>query len=306
MKVQDPELENFHTERYGHMYECKIAEKLTELRAHKGVTQDEVAQALSISNKTVSKWENGASMPDLPMLVMLAEYYGVTTDALLGLSEPKKKNYGETIRSEFEGLDSASAFLKVFETTKLTIPFVFQSLKNEKPANENSIRHSNIYPAPHNRRSKIATPDFFTFTVSSEDVNAAVTLLRNQSDFAWLKDPEKQQKMTKLFKILANESALTVLYFIHSVVCSVQFTADYVSAHTGVQEETVTEILAACCELDICTSMTAHLTEKDVTIYEFFGDGLILVILSLACEKTCGKNYYNYAYHGISKMIGGQ
>jgi hypothetical protein len=52
--------------------------------------------------------------------------------------------------------------------------------------------------------------------------------------------------------------------------------------------------------------MTAHLTEKDVTLYECYGDGLLLAILSLACEKTCGNDCYNYAYHGISKMIGGQ
>ena len=50
------------------MYECKIAEKLVELRTSKGVTQEDVAQSLSISNKTVSKWENGASTPDLPMI----------------------------------------------------------------------------------------------------------------------------------------------------------------------------------------------------------------------------------------------
>ena len=126
------------------MYECKIAEKLAELRSIKGVTQDEVANALSISNKTVSKWENGASAPDLPMLVMLAEYYEVTTDALLGLSEPKKKNYRETIRSEFDGLDSESAFLKAFETTELMIPSVFYSLKKEAYPDENSIKPKNI------------------------------------------------------------------------------------------------------------------------------------------------------------------
>ena len=56
------------------MYECKIAEKLVELRTSKGATQEDVAQSLSISNKTVSKWENGASTPDLPMVVELAKY----------------------------------------------------------------------------------------------------------------------------------------------------------------------------------------------------------------------------------------
>ena len=81
------------------MYECKIAEKLVELRNARGVTQEDVAQSLSISNKTVSKWENGASTPDLPMVIELAKYYGVTTDTLLGLSEDKKQSTTEEIRS---------------------------------------------------------------------------------------------------------------------------------------------------------------------------------------------------------------
>ena len=78
------------------MSECKIAEKLVELRTAKGVTQEDVAQNLSISNKTISKWENGASMPDLPMLIELSKYYGVTTDTLLGLSEVKNKEQWKT------------------------------------------------------------------------------------------------------------------------------------------------------------------------------------------------------------------
>ena len=288
------------------MSECKIAEKLVELRSTKGVTQDDVAQAIGVSNKTVSKWENGISMPDLPMLVMLAEYYEVTTDALLGLVQTKKKSFRETIRSEFDGLDSESSFLKAFETTELMIPSIFYSLKKEGYQDENSIKPKSIYPETKKRRSMIAMPDFFTLTVSSEDVNAAVTLLRNPSDFAWMKDLEKQKKIAKLFKLLANEESLPILYFIHSASCSIKFTADYVSDYTGIEEERVAEILNTCCKLGICASMTAHLTEKDVTLYECYGDGLLLAILSLACEKTCGNDCYNFAYHGISKMIGGQ
>ena len=43
------------------MTNIKIAEKLAQLRAAKSVTQDDVAKTLGVSNKTVSKWENGVS-----------------------------------------------------------------------------------------------------------------------------------------------------------------------------------------------------------------------------------------------------
>ena len=43
------------------MSDYSIAEKLASLRTAKGVTQEDVAQSLSVSNKTISKWEKGVS-----------------------------------------------------------------------------------------------------------------------------------------------------------------------------------------------------------------------------------------------------
>ena len=115
------------------MSECKIAEKLVELRTAKGVTQEDVAQNLSISNKTISKWENGASMPDLPMLIELSKYYGVTTDALLGLSNDKKQSTKEEVCTMFDGLDHKESVLKAFEIERLLVPALFRKV-SEKDA----------------------------------------------------------------------------------------------------------------------------------------------------------------------------
>ena len=89
-----------------------IAQRLTDLRAAKGATQEAVAQELKVSNKTVSKWETGASLPDLDMLVALARYYGVSTDALLGIAEPQERSVEELVRAEFRGLDRKEVIRK--------------------------------------------------------------------------------------------------------------------------------------------------------------------------------------------------
>ncbi len=60
-----------------------IGEFLSALRKSKGLTQQEVANLLGVSNKTVSSWETGASCPDISMLPAIAELYGVTCDELL-------------------------------------------------------------------------------------------------------------------------------------------------------------------------------------------------------------------------------
>ena len=61
----------------------RMGEFLAALRKSKGYTQQEVADTLGVSNKTVSSWETGASCPDISMLPVLAELYGVMCDEII-------------------------------------------------------------------------------------------------------------------------------------------------------------------------------------------------------------------------------
>jgi len=68
------------------MYEIdkvKFGEFISELRKEKGITQKELANRLYISDKAVSKWETGHSVPDITLLTPLAEQLGVTVTELL-------------------------------------------------------------------------------------------------------------------------------------------------------------------------------------------------------------------------------
>lgn len=56
---------------------------LARLRKEKGLTQKELAQKLYVSDKAVSKWERGLSLPDISLLTPLAEILGVTVTELL-------------------------------------------------------------------------------------------------------------------------------------------------------------------------------------------------------------------------------
>ena len=52
------------------------------MRLNKGDTQEQLAKSLQISFQSVSKWENGITLPDITFLPMIAEYFGVTIDEL--------------------------------------------------------------------------------------------------------------------------------------------------------------------------------------------------------------------------------
>ena len=67
--------------------ELMIGEKLKKLRRNKDLTQEEVAAHLGISFQAISKWERGEGYPDITMLPILANYYQVTVDDLIGMDE---------------------------------------------------------------------------------------------------------------------------------------------------------------------------------------------------------------------------
>ena len=63
----------------------KIGEKIKELRKEQDVTQEKLADYLNISYQAVSKWENGLALPDLSLIPALSNFFGVTSDYLLGI-----------------------------------------------------------------------------------------------------------------------------------------------------------------------------------------------------------------------------
>lgn len=65
----------------------KFAQRLKELRIDKHSTQAELAEKLSVDQRTVSNWERGLNEPDYKTLALIAKTFDVTTDYLLGLSD---------------------------------------------------------------------------------------------------------------------------------------------------------------------------------------------------------------------------
>ena len=88
------------------MNSLHLAENMVELRRKKGVTQEELAEFIGVTKASVSKWENGQSMPDIILLPQLAAYYDVSVDALLGYEPQLSK---EQIKKVYQELATAFA-----------------------------------------------------------------------------------------------------------------------------------------------------------------------------------------------------
>ena len=65
-----------------------IADRIQSLRKSKGISQEELADKIGVSRQAVSKWESEQSSPDIEKIILLSDYFDVTTDYLLKGIEP--------------------------------------------------------------------------------------------------------------------------------------------------------------------------------------------------------------------------
>ena len=92
------------TNKEKHM--MKLNEQIAFLRRQKGVSQEELAQALGVTNQSISKWETERCCPDIELLPALASYFRVSVDELLG----------------YEGTDTSDDLLLQIRSTLKALP----------------------------------------------------------------------------------------------------------------------------------------------------------------------------------------
>lgn len=77
---------DIHTERGDRQF-MEFNEKLQELRKHKKLTQEELAEILFVSRTAISKWESGRGYPSIESLKVISEFFSVSIDELLSGKE---------------------------------------------------------------------------------------------------------------------------------------------------------------------------------------------------------------------------
>ena len=65
------------------MDQKKTGRFLKDLRSEKGLTQEQLSEMLGVSNRSISRWENGVNMPDFDLVIELANYYQISIEELL-------------------------------------------------------------------------------------------------------------------------------------------------------------------------------------------------------------------------------
>ena len=104
-----------------------LNENIKRLRKSKGLSQEELAMKLNVVRQTVSKWENGLSVPDSGILILLADELDTTVSVLLG--EDVQENTPDDMKTISEKLEVINLLLAKKSMTRVKIVrWVFISL----------------------------------------------------------------------------------------------------------------------------------------------------------------------------------
>lgn len=108
------------------MNQKKIGSFLKELRNEKGITQEQAAEKFGVTQRTVSRWETGNNMPDISMLVYLAEFYDVDVREIIDgerKSEAMNEEVKETLGKVADYTDAINA--RAMKKGAITMCIVF-------------------------------------------------------------------------------------------------------------------------------------------------------------------------------------
>ena len=95
------------------MDQIKIGKFIAALRKEKGLTQERLGEKLGVTNKTISRWENGNYMPDVEMLSLLSKEFGVSINELVSGERLATEDFKKAADSNLvTALDNSTFTLK--------------------------------------------------------------------------------------------------------------------------------------------------------------------------------------------------
>ena len=251
------------------MTTIKINEQIAFLRKQKGLKQEELANALGVTNQAVSKWESAQCFPDIQLLPDLAKIFDVSVDELLGYTPVSTaEDIVLAIRKRIESLPKGEDFAFTFRMAAALHTIILSKGMTEDNMNpgwntEDAIEHAgnaewgysccNIPEITTTMRNGAV---FFSnnrnLTLLNTDVRRIVTMIKPFTD-------------TKNLKIAAALYQLTV----HSE--DAYTTIAQISDRSGVSPEKVQD----CLEGDL----SQFILEKEGTESEFRFEGMYMSIL---------------------------
>lgn len=160
------------------MNNYKIGEFISKKRKEIGLKQYELAEKLNVTDKTISRWENGNYMPDLTMLIDLASILNTSVYELLLGEEITQNNKNDNIETEVRFLYSLSEEEKILSYLNKISCLTYKGTFQEKTTQYNHpMKEYNFYSKEIDARFRVRT------TINNEMKKCMITYKRRGENF---------------------------------------------------------------------------------------------------------------------------
>lgn len=219
----------------------KIGDRIAFLRKKKGITQEELAGKLKVTNQSVSKWESGQCCPDIQLLPELASFFEVSIDELLGYRPAD--NFADAylkLKSIMEEAGKDSCFDLAYK-----LAFVLAEGCTAKG-------YTDYAPWDTNRPKSIDDSSFYNWDYSSCSEPEGHAIMKGNSIF--ISSNKQRPQITNsdinavynILKPFTDKNALRVFFAIYDLTihdCNVYVSKEEISGVSHLSKEAVADAL---------------------------------------------------------------
>lgn len=263
-----------------------IGKNIAILRKKKGITQEALAALIGVSMQSVSKWETDTNMPDVMLLPVIADAFGVTIDALYD----RGGSYASISADEVLDM-GCHALLKTIGQS------IWEKGRDDFEFSKSFDEHMKAYEQALGENADMRTAVLRRQgAVYYREPLGGLLLKRPQDGWASLLNGDDADEVCRLLGNAALRKALHYMIRSHTTV----FTIPSLCQNCGIENQEAFKALLD--SVDWFTVKTVDLGDNEVTVYELERGSrifVLLAILALCREYTTYRDIY-FNYNGSS------
>ena len=265
-----------------------IGERISELRKNRGLTQEQLGDAVGVSAQAVSKWENGGT-PDVMLLPILADKLGVTIDELFGRSAHDSKPMSDTIRDYLSSIPADKRLYELFALSPAMLSGLepMANLINDADKTVFQIRpsayaHVRLGDEISWLRTIVADDHGIMLSVFAED--CPMTLILPEPECGYRSNLASEEEYTRLFAALGKKNAMKVVLWLASgsPASDTYIHSSTVSQEVGIPTEEAEDILSDLESAGLLGAMSLEYESKAIRAYSLNDDCGLVPFLYLA------------------------
>lgn len=260
---------------------------LRRIRKEKGITQEQLAEAVGVSAQAVSKWEMN-SFPDGAVLPKVAEKLGVSIDELFGLKNENISIYDKVLE-HIKATPNDKQFDEAFNICRSII-----MAKCGCPRYEPLIPE--IMASEYDNHSLLNFSEGFMETRNNADLQ--YVFLFPEPKCGYDKVLKYDERYVKLFNVLSKPNALKALYFMAGRDGTMFFKKDTLMHELGISSENAKEIIASFCDIGFIWEATLNGGENSEKIYQYISRCELVAFLTSARYFVSPPRSFGYSSDG--------